>query len=94
MAQFKFTALVGTAGAKRITEHPLPYVSSEYSVEDATLKELLSTTPSFASKSLAKKKKKSAKKQKSETDASSSAPATTTTTTTTTPTEAAPMDTN
>jgi len=102
VAQFKFTALVGSAGAKRITEHPLPYVSSEHAVEDASLKTLLSQAPLFATTGGGKKKKKSGSKKKkaaAKAEAKTAAPTTTTTTATTTTTTTtstdhpAPMDT-
>jgi len=88
VAQFKYTALVGKAGALRLTEQPLPFVQSQYSVADPTVKALLATTPSMKK---TKKKVKKAKKAKTTT-----AGATTTTTTaaaepTPTPT---PMETN
>jgi hypothetical protein len=90
--------LVGNNGAKRITEHPLPYVSSEHSVEDQALKDLLASAIAPFNKSVVKKKKSN---KKPKTGEASSSTATTTTTTATTPssatTPAAPaeaMDTN
>ncbi len=47
IAQYKFTALVGARGVKKITEHALPFVSSEYAVEDAALKALLESPVCF-----------------------------------------------
>lgn len=61
IAQFKFTALVGPDGATRITQHPLPYVQSQYAVEDPELKGLLQQTTQKK-----KKKKKTGKKAKKE----------------------------
>jgi len=60
VAQFKYTALVGAAGATRITEQPLTYVRSEYSVEDPKVKALLAQPVTAKSKG----KKKSNKKAK------------------------------
>jgi len=97
VAQIKCTVLVGTAGAKRITEHQLPYVQSEYNVEES-IQQLLGKPLVFnkPAASTAPKKKKAKKVQAAaESDASSSTPATTTTTTTTTTSsEVAPMETN
>lgn len=62
VAQFKYTVIVGPSGAQRITEQPLPYVQSQYSVEDAEVKALLSQTVSHKKKT----KKKSNKKPKTE----------------------------
>lgn len=65
VAQFKYTALVGPTGATRVTEQPLPYVQSQYSVEDPAVKELLAQA--ITTKSKAKKKaNKKAKKAKTE----------------------------
>lgn len=104
IAQFKFTVLIGSAGARRMTSHQLPYVSSEYNVEDAELKALLASPEPAFSKNAGKKKdkKKKAKTSGSEAPAAASVPAessststTTTSTATTAPTEpATPMDTN
>jgi curved DNA binding protein len=63
IAQFKYTALVGPDGAERVTEHPLPYVQSQYAVEDAELKALLAQSAKM------KKKKKKTKKKKKESSA-------------------------
>jgi curved DNA binding protein len=67
VAQFKYTALVGPNGASRITQLPLPYVQSQYSVEDEAVKSLLAQSVT------SKKKKKSAKKAKVSKEESSEA---------------------
>lgn len=58
VAQFKYTALVSSGGAVRITDHPLPFVQSQYSVEDPAVKELLATVIVPKSKKAAKAAKK------------------------------------
>jgi hypothetical protein len=88
VAQFKFTALVGTGAAKRMTTHPLPYVQSEFSVEDPALKELLASQVQPFNKSV-----KKAKKAKKTAASSSSSSTTTATTPSSTPAPEA-MDTN
>jgi len=87
VAQFKYTALIGNRGAKRITEHPLPYVSSEFAVEDEALKALLASTPVFAG-GKGGKKKKAKKEAKKAAEGSGTSTTTTTTTTATTATTA------
>lgn len=68
VAQYKFTALVGPSGALRITEQPLPYVQSQYKVEDPEIQKLLSQTVVFKKKNK-KKSNKKAKTTKTETEA-------------------------
>lgn len=80
VAQFKYTALVGATGAIRVTELPLPYVQSTYSVADEAVKALLGQPISLKKKT---KKKANKKAKKAKTDE-----------TTTTTTETTPMDTN
>lgn len=43
IVQFKYTAYVGPNGGIRLTGLPLPFVKSEFSVEDARVKELINT---------------------------------------------------
>jgi len=55
VAQAKFTVLITSSGPARITQHQVPYVKSEFSIEDPELKEASSES---------KKKKKKTKKAK------------------------------
>jgi len=67
VAQFKFTALVGAAGAIRITDQPLPHVQSQYSVEDSAVKALLAQPSTLKNKSKKKGNKKAKKAKTAET---------------------------
>jgi len=94
IAQFKFTALILPSQTLKLTSFQLPYVKSEYSIEDPKLKAILELAPQ---KKASKPKKKKKKKKPSATTGES----TTTTSSqqessaaTTTSTEAAPMDTS
>eukprot|EP01111_Echinosteliopsis_oligospora_P009687 TRINITY_DN287_c0_g1_i1.p1 TRINITY_DN287_c0_g1~~TRINITY_DN287_c0_g1_i1.p1 ORF type:complete len:412 (-),score=146.16 TRINITY_DN287_c0_g1_i1:25-1260(-) len=96
VAQFKYTALVGTAGAVKLTGHALPLVSSQYAIDNPELKTLLASSISFNKK---KSKNKNKKRKIDATPSSSSSSSSTTSTSTTTTTtkkkdEATPMDTN
>jgi len=74
VAQFKYTALVHASGATRITGQPLPYVKSEYSIEDEKVKGILagrqtsasSGAPSAAAKDRKKKRRGNKKPKKAE----------------------------
>jgi len=69
VAQFKYTALVGPAGATRITEQPLTYVQSQYSVEDPKVKALLAQSVSAKNKGKKKANKKAKKPKTTDSDA-------------------------
>jgi len=64
VAQLKYTVLIGSRGAVRITETPIPYVQSQYSVDDPELKQLLSSDTKEKNKG---KKKQTNKRKKDET---------------------------
>jgi len=61
VAQFKFTLLITPSETKRLTSHPLPYISSEHKIEDASINQLLQQGTKRAKKSKKKSKKKSDK---------------------------------
>jgi len=60
VAQFKFTVLVLPSATLRLNQHPLPFVSSEYKIEDPALKALLTQGTKRSKKSKKPKKKKTA----------------------------------
>lgn len=68
VAQFKFTVLILSSGTLRLNNYQLPYVSSEYKIEDPELVALLQT-----STGLKKKKKKKSSAASSGGDASKAA---------------------
>jgi len=59
VAQFKYTVLVGPNGPTRITDVPLPYVQSQYSIEDQETKDLLAQSVTAKKKGGKRKAKKS-----------------------------------
>jgi len=64
VAQFKFTVVMTPNQTLKLTQHPLPFVSSDHQIQDPALLALLNT----GTKRSAKKKKKRGKKKGSETD--------------------------
>jgi len=95
VAHFKFTALLLPGGTSKLTSFPLPHVTSEYSLKDPALCNLLQIAGAAApaakkeSKNKKKKLKAAAEKTEGKTDAATPAAATTTTTEAAKPTEAA-----
>jgi len=65
VAQLKFTVLILPSATDRLTSHPLPYVTSEFKIEDPEINTLLQTGTKRAKKN--KKKKKKTEKTSSET---------------------------
>eukprot|EP01118_Nematostelium_gracile_P005252 TRINITY_DN1647_c0_g1_i1.p1 TRINITY_DN1647_c0_g1~~TRINITY_DN1647_c0_g1_i1.p1 ORF type:complete len:395 (-),score=156.15 TRINITY_DN1647_c0_g1_i1:57-1241(-) len=80
VAQFKFTVLVLPSGTMKLNAHALPYIQSNYKIEDAGLNAILQT----GTKRAKKNKKKSGSKKKAEQKPEGEASTTTT----------QPMDTN
>jgi curved DNA binding protein len=62
VAQFKFTVLVLPSGTMKLNQHQLPYIQSNYKIEDPALSALLQT----GTKRAKKNKKKSGSKKKTE----------------------------
>jgi len=60
IAQFKFTVLLLPSGSQRLTQHALPYVSSEKKLEDPQLVEFMALTTKRPKKKKAGKKKEAA----------------------------------
>eukprot|EP01103_Thecamoeba_quadrilineata_P019340 TRINITY_DN7785_c0_g1_i1.p1 TRINITY_DN7785_c0_g1~~TRINITY_DN7785_c0_g1_i1.p1 ORF type:complete len:414 (-),score=88.83 TRINITY_DN7785_c0_g1_i1:3-1211(-) len=63
VAQFKFTAIILPDGLLRFSGFDLPYVSSEFSVQDPKVQEILADKPKALSGSGAAAKKKNKKKK-------------------------------
>jgi len=59
IAQFKFTVLILKSETVRLNSHALPFITSEYKLEDPTIKALLQTGTKRAKKNKKNKKKKS-----------------------------------
>jgi len=59
VAQFKFTVLVLSSGTMRLNSHALPYISSQYKIEDEGIKAILQ----MGTKRAKKNKKKGGKKK-------------------------------
>jgi len=63
VAQYKFTVLVLPSGTDRLNTHPLPYVQSQYKVEDAGITAILQMGTKRSKKNKNKKKKKTGEKK-------------------------------
>jgi len=63
VAQFKFTVLVLPSGTLRLNSHALPFISSQFKIEDPVITALLQTGTKRAKKNKKKSKKKGTEKK-------------------------------